>query len=302
MKQWIICIRIFGESTPCLKLAIPARINVRKRFGSITNYSMNYNAAASRLNLAFEQAQEYLLTKTVPPCDQDIDSCLDLLFVPKITQAFREALLGCVLARLDDLDTDARMPYVQHGEGSYSGRSLDEKVVNPLLMEQQVPASKGPFLSVFRRSVGFNEETGKGIRDRDAFTKFLYVIKQINAANPFELEELLKVLAYRFLLLRENTTIRISKLRRISHEQYRQLIHNLLETPSGGRFPMFMAEAVFHAIRESFNLNWEINTQEINVADDPSGATGDIEIKKYNCAGSRSYRESCRQTPCPHNF
>ncbi|MCY4189182.1 MAG: restriction endonuclease, SacI family [Bryobacterales bacterium] len=240
---------------------------------------MNYDVATERLRRAFEQAQEHLLGESSLSCDSELKACLDALFEPSITQAFREALLGCTLARLDDLDNDARRPYVQHGKGAYSGRSLDEKVVNPYLIEQRIPASKGPFLSVFRRSVGFNEETGRGIRDREAFARFLDVVQRINAANETDLDQILALLAYRFLVLREVTTIRLSKLRRISHEQYAELIHNLLETPSGGRFPMFLVEAVFHAIRESFDLDWEILAQGINVADGPTGATGDIEIR-----------------------
>ena len=240
---------------------------------------MDYEAAANRLRSAFDRAHEDLLAESAPPCDGELKACLDAVFEPRITQAFREALLGCVLARLDDLGNDARMPYVQHGEGAYSGRSLDERVVNPYLIEQRVPASKGPFLSVFRRSVGFNEDTGRGVRDRDAFARFLDVVQRINASDETELEQILVLLAYRFLVLREVTTIRLSKLRRISHEQYEKLIHNLLETPSGGRFPMFLVEAVFCAIQEAFDLDWEIVTQGINVADGPTGATGDIEIR-----------------------
>ncbi len=240
---------------------------------------MDYESASERLRQAFERARRHFLEHSTPPCSHKLMMCLDAIFEPNMTQAFREALLGCVLARLDDLGNDARMPYVKHGKGAYSGRSLDEKVVNPYLIEQRVPASRGPFLSVFRRSVRFNEETGYGVRDRDAFARFLEVVQQINAANKTQLDEILVVLAYRFLILREESTIPISKLRRISHEQYKTLIHNLLEIQSGGRFPIFLIEAMFQSIRAAFDLNWEIITQGINVADGPTGATGDIEIK-----------------------
>ena len=43
---------------------------------------------------------------------------------------------------------------------------------------------------------------------------------------------------------------------------------------------MYLVEAMFTAIRNSFELDWDIIVQGINVADEASGAGGDIEIKK----------------------
>ena len=152
---------------------------------------MDYERAAKRLQVALERAQEHVLAETRPAVSAVLSRHLDALFEPKTTQAFREALVGCVLARLDDPRIDARSPSTKHGEHSYSGRMLDERVVNPVLIEWRVPVSKAPFLSSLRRSVRFTEEMRKGIRDQKTFTAFLAVVTLINRAEPEGLDDVL---------------------------------------------------------------------------------------------------------------
>ena len=79
--------------------------------------------------------------------------------------------------------------------------------------------------------------------------------------------------------LREAANIPLARLHRISLEQYDRLLTGLLATPSGGLFPVLFASAMFAAINAFFQLNWEIASQGINVADAASGAGGDITIK-----------------------
>ena len=71
------------------------------------------------------------------------------------TQSYREVLLGCVLVRLLDPTADIRKPYMNQGDGAYNGRTLDERVVNPFLHDRLIPATRGPYLASFRRSVTF---------------------------------------------------------------------------------------------------------------------------------------------------
>jgi len=160
-------------------------------------------------------------------------------------------------------------------------RTLDEAVVNPFLHEKRIPASRGPFLSAFRRSVPFLPATRAGLRDKVGFDALLVIIDYINDAETDE--ELLAVLRYalyRFFELRHASDVPLTKLQRISLEQYDALIEGLLATPSGGRFPVMLVEAAFTAIREAFGLEWTIEVQGINVADRPAGAGGDITIRK----------------------
>ena len=240
---------------------------------------IDYKDANDRLRTAFENAQVALLAGTdigVPP--PHIVNWLDTVFSSN-TQAFREVLLGCVLARIQDETINIRKPYVSQGDDAFSGRTLDERVVNPILQEKRIPSSKGPFLSVFRRSVEFNQSTREGVRDKAAYDAFLGVIDFIDdTSEPQTLNQFLNFLAFRFIALREESTIPLARIQRMSLEQIGRLVSNLLQTPSGGRSPVYLIVATFKAIDKSLDLNWEIQWQGINVADSASGVGGDITI------------------------
>jgi SacI restriction endonuclease len=195
------------------------------------------------------------------------------------TQAYREVLLGCILAKLQDPAIDVRRPYIGHGENAFNGRTLDERVVNPFLHDKHIPSSRGPYLSTFRRSVRFKPASRNGLRDKTGFDSLLAVINHVNEANEQQLTSLLRFTLYRFVLLRDAADVKIVRLQRISLEQYDVLIEGLLNTPSGGRFPVILIESALTAIRDRFGLNWTIEAQGINVADRPAGAGGDIMVR-----------------------
>lgn len=161
----------------------------------------------------------------------------------------------------------------------FSGRSLDERVINPFLRDKRIPSSRGPYLSVFRRSVAFDVSTRKGLRDKAAYDALLPVLAHLNGtSDDTELLNFLRYLLYKFAELREASLVPLSRLQRISLEQYEVLISGLLATPSGGRFPLWLIVATFGALRDFFGLNWEIRAQDINVSDAASGAGGDVTI------------------------
>jgi hypothetical protein len=43
------------------------------------------------------------------------------------TWAYREVLLGCILAKIQDGSIDVHKPYKGHGKNSYNGRTLERK-------------------------------------------------------------------------------------------------------------------------------------------------------------------------------
>ena len=241
---------------------------------------MDYESASRRFRNSLHKAQKDQLLggDYKDTVDTTTNRRMDVVFDSR-TQAFREALVGCVLARIYDPDIDATLPYTQHGDRSYSGRSMDERAVNPVLQELSVPSSKGPFLSVFRRSVTFTQNTARGVRDRAAYAAFVELVRHVNSANDGTLLAFLDELSYRFINLRERASVRLLKLGRISHAQYQHLLELLLSTPSGGRFPMILVDAIFSAIKITFDLDWDITVQGVNVADNTTGATGDIEVR-----------------------
>ena len=242
--------------------------------------AIDYDNARSVLEEHFARAEGSALQGEGARVATEIVQAYDVLFASR-TQAYREVLLGCILARLQDKDINIRLPYVNQGPDAYNGRTLDEKVVNPFLRSKKVPSSKGPFLSVFRRSVRFDQATRDGVRDKDAFDKLLCVIEALEATRAqTELVHILEYHLRRFVELREESEIQVSKLRRISLEQCGALISGSLDTPSGGRFPMFLIVATFRTIATVFELDWTVEFQGINVADRASGAGGDVTIRK----------------------
>jgi len=240
---------------------------------------IDYDAARELLNEVFGQAESDLLRQSAPSVSERVRIACDELFRSH-TQAYREVLLGCLIARMQDKKVNIRQPYVEQGRNAFSGRSLDERVINPFLHEKRIPSSRGPYLSVFRRSVQFDEDIRAGLRDKAAYNSFLAAIGYLESTpKKGELLKFLRYLLYRFAELREQATIPLSRLQRMSLTQYDGLISGLLGTPSGGRFPVLLVAATFDAIREFFGLDWQVTCQGINVADAASGAGGDITIR-----------------------
>jgi len=243
--------------------------------------SLDYSAAHALLDEKFAEVERQIAegqTSQISIPD-DLEADVEALF-NSATQAYREALLGCVLARILDRSIDIRLPYVNQGKRAFNGRTLDEKEVNPFFTSNRIPCSRGPYLSTFRRSVRFVAATRTGLRDKTGYDSFLAIVSFLERTNDdARLRGFLSYLLWRFAKLRESADISLSRLQRISLKQYDELISGLLGTPSGGRFPMLLAAATFHAIKEYFGReDWEISVQGINVADTASGAGGDITI------------------------
>lgn len=240
---------------------------------------IDYVAARATLDDALEDAvREFLAGNSPPAIPAAVRRDVDRMFESG-TQAYREALLGCLLAKLQDPHIDPRKPYINQGASAYNGRTMDERVVNPFLHDNRIPSSRGPFLSVFRRSVTFDESTRAGLRDKGGFDAMLGCVAFIEAAGDAQLRALLKNLLNAFVRLREQAQVPLSRLHRFSLPQYGALIERLLDVPSGGRFPVFLVVSALEAINMRFALKWQIEFQGINVADRPAGAGGDITVR-----------------------
>jgi hypothetical protein len=144
----------------------------------------DFDSARKLLSTTFAQAESDLLRGAPPEVDPPIAERIEALFASR-TQAYREALLGCILARVEDRRIDIRLPYVGQGERAFNGRTLDEKVVNPFLKDKQIPSSRGPYLGVFRRNVRFDQATRRGLRDTPAYDALLAVLYFYSAVNAF---------------------------------------------------------------------------------------------------------------------
>ena len=120
----------------------------------------------------------------------------------------------------------------------------------------------------------------QGQRSKEAFDTFLALIAALQDRNDeADLRAFTVYLLYKFAKLREAAEVPLSRLQRISLEQYETLIGSLLTTPSGGRLPVVLVVAAFRTIKDFFGKDWAIEYQGINVADGATGVGGDITIK-----------------------
>lgn len=240
--------------------------------------SIDYDKAKDLLSQGFLIAESHLLAGTTPEIDAELVQHFNEIFSSS-TQSYREVLLGCIVARILDKEIDVHLPYVSQGDRAFNGRDLDEKVVNPFLHSKRVPSTKGPYLSTFRRQVRFDRVTRDGLRDKTGYDSLLLLIDHV--ADTEDDQSLLRLLYYlllKFAELREASTVPLTRIQRLSLEQYEQLLATLISVPSGGLYPVLLVVCMFETIKEFFDLNWRIDWQGINVADAPSGARGDVTI------------------------
>lgn len=239
--------------------------------------SLDYVQAQELLESGFQRAESALLGAYCPRMGRSLEAACAAVFASN-TQAYREVLLGCVVAKILDPGVDVRLPYASQGDAAFNARSLDEKVINPFLQARRVPCSKGPYLNVFRRSVRFHAETRHGLRDKEGYDALLAILSRLERMDRSRAAKFLQYLLYKFVQLRESHNVPLSRLQRFSLEQYGQLLSGLLSTPSGGRFPVLIAVAMLRSIKGHFGLDWDISYRGINEADAASGAGGDVTI------------------------
>lgn len=242
--------------------------------------AIDYAEAQAELGRLFAAAEEGFLLNPDPQGPAAAVAAARVLFASSV-QSYREVLLGCCIARILDDSIDIRRPYVKQGATAYNGRTLDERVINPFLHAREIPASKGPFLAIFRRGVDFTAATRQGLRDVPGYNAMLAYVDLLRAAADIGAQrELTILLLHCFIALRDASDITLARIARLSLDQQRQLIAALLGTPSGGLLPVLLAVALFQTLSECHGLGWDVQWQGINVADQASGAGGDITITK----------------------
>jgi predicted peroxiredoxin len=227
---------------------------------------------------ALAVAELHLIEDTEPEAPEQVKASCAATF-ESATQAFREVAVGCLLTRICEPDKNIRHPYTAQGDDAFSGRSVDENVVNPFFQVHSIPCSKGPYLSVFRRQVTFEEQTGKGLRDPAGYEGLLNLLGAAQReGDPDALQQYLVYLLWHFLRLREQSQVEMLRLERVSLRQLDRVVKGLLARRSGGLLPLAIVVATVRAISERFGLGWRIEVQGINVADAATAAGGDVTI------------------------
>lgn len=242
--------------------------------------SIDYGAADKLLAEEFDNAEDAFREDVKIEQPGDVVTNVERLFSSE-TQAYREALVGCALARVLDPEIDVRLPATEHGDNSFSGRSLADRVVTPFFRGKAVPISASPYLSSLRGGARFITGGEPRIqRDKDGFAALVSVVDYLRQLPDGEAREFLRFLLWRFVQLRETGNIALKQFAKPNLEQLGALIDGLSKVKSGGRFPAFLATAMFQTIGECHELGWEVEFQGINVADKFTGAVGDITIRK----------------------
>jgi SacI-like restriction endonuclease len=242
---------------------------------------VDVGAARTLLSDAFELAESDHRDVAPVSVARDIVEATERLFLSE-TQAYRDALPSCVIARIVDPEIDIRLPATAYGEKAFSGRSLADKVVTPFLRDRSVPTSASPFLSALRGGAKFvrGSEPPRIQRDKAGFAALVDIVNYLHENNTETARNYLRYLLRRFIMLRESHNITLKRISKPNLEQLSRLIHGMLTVKSGGRVPPLLATAMFQTISQCHALGWEVEFQGINVADKASGAVGDITISK----------------------
>jgi hypothetical protein len=240
---------------------------------------IDYDPAWGLLEKLYTEAQDDFLSGTAQlSLGEELRAASANVFWSK-TQSYREVLLGCSVARYLDRKLNVRKPYIDLGADAFSGRTLDERVINSFLQDKQIPASKGPYLAVFRRQVQFDDSSRAKMRDTAGYDALMICMSYLERLkSKKELDLYVRYLLTKFIELREAANIPLRRIQRFSLDQYDRLLTRVLATASGGRFPVLFTVAVYQTLRRHFHLQWDIQFQGINVADAASGSGADITI------------------------
>lgn len=243
-------------------------------------YSVDSNEAREFLQEALDAAETAYQSGAPPSVSDDLAADIERLFTSS-TQAYREALVGCVIARHVDGRINIRHPATETSDDAFSGRSLADQIVTPYLQDRGFPVSRSPYLSCLRGGARFEPNRAPRIqRDAGGFAALVSAVEHVAEAPPEEAIKCLIFLLYRFVVLREQAQIELRRIARPNLHQLTKLIAGLLSVRSGGRFSALLATAMFQTISDCHGLEWEVEFQGINVADAASGAVGDITVKK----------------------
>jgi SacI restriction endonuclease len=242
--------------------------------------TIDYEQAQRELDQAGREAARLFEEGARPGVEQLFSEAAERVFSSK-TASWREVLLGCVLARTVNASVNVRKPYVDPDDSlSFSGRTLDERVVNPYLVAQQIPATKGPYLATVRRSVPLTTETKRGVKDETAYEALMEALSAVERASADECRQLLRHLMWSFFDLRAKHGIQLDRVERLNLDQTLRLAQDLLNVKSGGFAALHVAASAFFAVNVAWDLGWVVDVQGINVADTASGRSGDITLRK----------------------
>lgn len=199
--------------------------------------TVDINTAKALLAETFELAESDHRDDAPVSLPPAIIKATQRLFLSE-TQAYRDALPSCAIARIIDPEIDIRLPAIAYGENAFSGRSLAEKVVTPFLRDRFVPTSAAPFLSAIRGGAKFMKGGEPRIqRDKEGFAALVGIVSYLRELDGEAVKNYLRYLLRCFIVLRESHHITLKRISKPNLEQLTRLIEGMLTVKSGGRIP-----------------------------------------------------------------
>lgn len=203
-------------------------------------------------------------------------------------------VLSCCVAKIDNPGIDIRKPYTEiKGSDVYSGRSYDEKYIQAIIEEHDLPcnATTAYLTPAFRnRNTVMLPDTELLGRNPELYQTALELL-QLVYKEKIKPDDLFKEIVKQLIFIRNQNEQRIDQLLRtlkgtsnenyLSSEQIVSLLTQHLSLKNTSRLPVLIVAAAYEAvsdiIKERIN---QLNAH--NAADKRTGAIGDIEIVLVN--------------------
>lgn len=202
-------------------------------------------------------------------------------------------LLSCLAAKLDRPDVDIRKPYTQIGEGSFSGRFYDERYVQEIISEFNLPCNPTTAYltpALRNRNVTMTSDIKLEGRPKEVYQYALDLLNLVyeEAISP---TILLKEIYRQLIFVRDQNERRIGELiaalkttkgaQPLSSEQIITIIQQHLISANASRLPTLIVDAAYSAVGEKIG-EYARPLNAHNAADSQTGAFGDIEITLCN--------------------
>jgi len=199
-------------------------------------------------------------------------------------------LLSCCAAKIDNPKVDIRKPYTEiSGEDSFSGRSYDEKYIQEIIEEFDLPCnSTTAYLTpAFRnRNTIMMPDTELVGRNPELYKTTLELLNLVYN-ETIKPEQLFKEILRQLFIIRNQNANRIEQLIKslkgnendnyLSSEQIVTLLTQHLSSKNSSRLPVLIIAAAYETIAELIGEDIK-PLQAHNAADKQTGAFGDVEV------------------------
>ncbi len=226
--------------------------------------------------------------------DKEVQSKIEFICRCITNKAPIRFLIACLLGKLDDAKVDIRKPYTEiGGEGTYSGRTLDEHYVEPFVITHKLPTnSTTAFLTPAFRNIDRALTTDLVLvgRPRQVYTNTLEILDLVQDSK-INTEAVLKEIVRFLLIVKSENEVRMSQLLRelkhsddtlpLSSEQILTLLEQHLASKNASRLPVLIVAAAYLSVKDRIGET-VLQLQSHNAADSQTGSIGDVEVTLMN--------------------